>query len=390
MYTRSLQLPAQSFFLLGPRGTGKSTWVRQQVPQALEIDLLRTHEFLRLQQDPGLLRSRVLGAEPGSWIFIDEIQKLPELLDEVHSLLSLPNASYRFVLTGSSARKLKRAGANLLAGRALTRKMSPLLWDECGGDYDLDRQLALGCLPRIVATRQSPEAWDLLEAYVATYLQEEIQQEAAVKNLSSFSRFLTVAALMHGQRVNVASMARDCGVARPTVQGYFQVLTDTLLGSLLPAWQGKVRVKEVGHPKFYYFDNGVVRTLLNRHRDVPSDSERGTLFEGHVLHQLRGFTETRQLAGEWHYWASAAGQEIDFVWVRGKRAVGFEVKASTRWRSEYSDSLKLAVLEGKLESAWGVYLGQEVLQDGPVRILPVGDFLKLLCEGKILAEKSGV
>lgn len=381
MYTRSLKAVQKSFFLFGPRGTGKSTWVKQHYPNAVFFDLLKTQVFLRFQQDPTLFRKEVDALPKNSWIVIDEIQKLPILLDDVHSLIE--ESQLKFILTGSSARKLKHQGANLLAGRAITKQFFPLTIEELGDDFNLEEALKFGTLPAVVSEKTELGKIEFLEAYTLTYLKEEIQQEAVVKNLSSFSRFLTVAALSNGQKMNISNLSRDAGVARPTAQGYFQVLVDTLIGTLLPAWSLKLRVKEVDHPKFYFFDPGSVRSILNRLRDPLESIERGTLLETYLLNEMKAHISSRSLGGEFYYWGIHGGMEADFIWVRGKTAIGFEIKASPRWRSEYSDALNTLRREGKIQMGFGIYLGTEILRDETIEVLPLKDFMVLLNGNKV-------
>ena len=257
MFTRLFHLPDHSFFLFGPRGTGKTTWLRHVLPDALWFDLLRTQTFLALTRQPESFRLQIEARPKGNWIVVDEVQRLPSLLNEVHALIAERGQAYRFALSGSSARKLKRLDVNLLAGRVINRQFFPLTAAELNYEFDLDRILRFGLLPQIHA--EPGFAVDVLEAYVANYIREEIQQEAVVRNLDSFSRFLEVAALMNGQIANVSGLARDCAVARPTVQGFFAALIDTLIGFWLPAWRKRAKVKEVASPKFYLFDPGVVR-----------------------------------------------------------------------------------------------------------------------------------
>ena len=257
MFTRLLQLPERSFFLFGPRGTGKTTWLRQVLPNALWFDLLRIRTLLELTQQPDTLRQQVEALPRGSWVVVDEVQRLPSLLNEVHALIADHGRAYRFALSGSSSRKLKRMDVNLLAGRAINRQFFPLTAAELNFDFEVESVLRFGLLPQI---RSDPDfAVDALEAYVSNYLREEIQQEALVRRLDSFARFLQVASLMNGQTANVAGIARDAAVARPTVQGYFETLIDTLIAFWLPAWQSRAKVKEVASPKFYLFDPGVAR-----------------------------------------------------------------------------------------------------------------------------------
>jgi predicted AAA+ superfamily ATPase len=215
-------------------------------------------------------------------------------------------------------------------------------------------------------------------------VQEEIQQEAAVKNLDSFVRFLEVAGIMNGQAVNVARIARDTAVARPTVQGYFQVLVDTLLGSWLPAWQPRAKVKESGHPKFYFFDPGVVRGVCGRLGEPLRDDERGWLLETVVLHELRSWIEFGNTGGQLFHWRTPSGTEVDFVWTRGDHAVGVEVKASARWKPEFARPLRELHEARVLSACFAVYGGRERLQDGPVSVLPLREFMRELAGGLVL------
>ncbi|MEK6557515.1 MAG: AAA family ATPase, partial [Candidatus Margulisiibacteriota bacterium] len=284
MFIRSLALPQTSFFLFGPRSTGKTTWLKQQLPKAKWFDLLDSSIYLGLLRNPSQLRMEIEALPENSWVVIDEVQKLPLLLNEVHKLIADHGSKYLFALSGSSARKLKRLDVNLLAGRVINRNFFPLTGSEMRFRFNVDSLFAFGNLPRVVS--EPTLAVDILEAYVTNYLKEEIQQEALVKDLGSFSRFLEVATLCNAQVVNVANIARDAGVARPTVQRYFDVLSATLIGSFLPAWRPRVKVKEVLHPKFYFFDSGVVRAIQGTLRDCLEKAEKGSLFETMIFHEL--------------------------------------------------------------------------------------------------------
>ncbi|MBI4602688.1 MAG: ATP-binding protein [Planctomycetes bacterium] len=379
MYTRAYKLPGHSFFLFGPRGTGKTTWLKTVLGDAAWYDLLRTHTVLELMRQPELFRKQVEALPSGKWVVIDEVQRLPAILNEVHAIMADLKGRHRFALSGSSARKLKRLDTNLLAGRAINRHFFPLTGAELGYDFEVDHVLRFGVLPKVQA---EPEyALDSLEAYVANYISQEIQQEALVKSLESFTRFLEVAALMNGQVVNVSGLARDAAVARPTVQRYFDTLVDTLIGVWLPAWRRRAKVKEVAHPKFYFFDPGVVRALGNRSREPLEPSERGFLLETLVLHELRAWMSIHNTGGKLCYWRTPAGRELDFVWQRGGKAVGIEIKASTEWRPEYSAVLKELLETHVVTSGYGVYLGAQPLRDGPVDVAPLKDFMKLLSTG---------
>jgi predicted AAA+ superfamily ATPase len=382
MYTRRLQLPDRSFFLLGPRGTGKTTWLRSVLPGGLWFDLLRTSTFLDLSQQPDRFRQQVEAQRRGSWVIVDEVQRLPTLLNEVHALLAERGRAYRFALSGSSARKLKRLDVNLLAGRAINRQCLPLTASELDFDFDVDDVLRFGLLPQV---RTDPAyAVDVLDAYVSNYLREEIQQEALVRRLDSFARFLQVAALLNGQVSNLAGVARDAAVARPTVQGYFETLIDTLIGFWLPAWQRRAKVKEVASPKFYLFDPGVARALAGRLREPIDGLERGFLLETWILHELRATIAYEGVGGDLRYWRTPSGSEVDFIWTRATRAVGIEVKAAGRWRREFAAPLKSLIEDGIVQAGFGVYTGTAELKDGPIRVLPLKTFLKALASGTVL------
>lgn len=382
MYTRLLPLPHHSFFLFGPRGTGKTTWLKTTFKNAKWFDLLRSNELLNLMRRPDRLRLEVEALDKGSWIIIDEIQKFPQLLNEIHSLIADHGDKYRFALSGSSARKLKRLDANLLAGRVINRKFFPLTGAELNYHFELDNLLRYGTLPKVCADPEN--RIDILEAYVSNYIKEEIQQEALVQNLASFSRFLEVAAIMNGQMVNISNIARDAAVARPTVQRYFDTLVDTLIGCWLLAWRPRAKVKEMSHPKFYFFDTGVVRAIQNRLREPLESAERGHLLETLVLHELRAWINISGCGGEVFYWRTPSQSEIDFVWTRGKKSVGIEVKASSTWKKEYGGTLNQLFLEKRLQRCFGVYSGDIRLKDHAVHVMPVKEFMKALAEGKVL------
>jgi predicted AAA+ superfamily ATPase len=254
--------------------------------------------------------------------------------------------------------------------------MFPLVARELGSDFSLDAVLRFGSLPGIYSDARYRV--EKLRAYVHTYLRQEIQQEALVKDLGSFHRFLRIAALMHGQVVNQAAISRDAAVARTTVQRFFETLADTLVGCLVPAWQPKAKVREYGKPKFYSFDPGVVRAIRDVADEPLAESESGPLLEGFLLHELRAAVSYRQLGGEIFYWSTPGSKEIDFIWVKGTKRVGVEVKSSRTWRATYAKTLNEFLDEGKLTRGFVVYRGRERYRSGAVDGLPVDDFLSLL------------
>ena len=379
--------PTRSFLLLGPRGTGKTTWLRAQLPNAHWYNLLLDREQLRLMRDPQLFRQEIEALPSGSWVVVDEVQKLPSLMNEIHDALASAPRRWRFALTGSSARRLRRDDVNLLAGRVVLRRMLPLTVAELGKAPGADDLLRFGMLPLVRSARAAAERVDLLEAYVETYLAQEIRAEALVRSLEAFTRFLEIAALANAQVTNTAALARDAAVARPTIQGYFEVLNDTLLGHWLPAWRPRAKVKEVQHPKFFLFDPGVVRALTRRLREPLEAAERGMLLETLVFHELRAQIAYSDCGGDLSYYRTPSGTEIDFVWTRASHAVGIEVKASERWRPEFNRALVELQASGVIAAAWGVYLGDQPLQAGPVRVLPLAMFLDELAAGRVLVAR---
>ncbi len=383
MYSRLLQRPSKSFFLLGPRGTGKSVWLDQVLADAeLKINLLKASEYLRYKQDPSLLAQEVAALNKDAWIIIDEVQKLPELLDEVHALLFESRHGYKFALSGSSARKLKQSQANMLAGRALSRRMFPLSLLETKADFSLDQSLRHGRLPMAVTADSEQDGIEFLDAYVEMYLREEIQQEVLVRNLDSFYRFLSIAALANGQMLNISNIARDVGVARSTVQGYFGILEDTLLGWYLPAFRNKAKIKEVAHPKFYLFDCGVQRALAGLHRDKPSAAEQGVLFETYILNEFRALNAWQGHGARFFYWRTPSGNEVDLIWQRGKQATGFEIKSSVRWKPEFNKGLQVLMESGDISSAFGIYRGDRRMKTGEVTVLPYKEAIQMAYKGE--------
>jgi predicted AAA+ superfamily ATPase len=340
---RLYRLPESSFFLFGLRGVGKSTWIRSQLPDALRFDLLDETLYQQLLADPAPFAAELRTPPPGSWVIVDEIQRLPGLLNEVHRFIE--ERRLRFALLGSSARKLRAAGVNLLAGRALWREMFPLTPEELGGQLDLERTLQIGALPLVLA---SPQPQETLRAYVQLYLREEVKGEALVRNLPGFARFLPVAALCHGQTINIAGLARDAGVARTTVEGYIQILEDTLLARRLPAHTARLRVRERKHPKLYWVDPGVARAAKTAHGPLIPE-ERGALLEGFIHTLLVTYMAERDLAQELTYWSPAGSRqtEVDFLLSRNTEHCALEIKAATRVQSQHLAGLRaIAPLPG--------------------------------------------
>lgn len=367
--------PEESFFLFGLRGVGKSTLVRKEFAEAQRFDLLDEGLYQQLLVDPAQFAGELRRLDPGSWAVVDEIQRLPGLLNEVHR--SIEERGLRFALLGSSARKLRAAGVNLLGGRALWREMFPLTPEELGDDFDLDHALEIGSLPLVLASASPPET---LRSYVQLYLREEIKGEALVRNLPGFARFLPVAGLFHGQILNVAGMARDAGVARTTVEGYLGVLEDTLLARRLPAYEARLRVRERKHPKLYWVDSGVARAARGAHGPVAAE-EAGHLLEGWVHTLLRTYMAERGLADEIAYWSPVGSKrlEVDFLLRRGDELCALEVKNARRTNSQDLSGLRAIGELPQIRRRVLIHRGERPTrtEDG-IDVWPVGTFLEAL------------
>ena len=382
MYTRLLPTPTGSILLFGPRGTGKSTWIRDRLPDAATYDLLDTGEALRLSKDPHALYRELAVLPAGEWAVVDEVQKVPELLDEVHRLIE--SHGLRFVLSGSSARKLRRGGVNLLAGRAVTRSMFPLVSAELSFEFEPERVLRFGMLPMAVTT-DAPQ--DYLRAYAETYLVQEIQAEALTRNLGAFARFLEIAARHNGQVINATGISRDAGISRRTVQSHFEILIDTLIGFRLPAWKLTSAIKQVRQSKFYLFDTGVARALTGRLSYPPTPEERGPLAETFVLSELRAYLGYAATDYRLCFWRSYDGVEVDVLCETVAGFVAIEIKASSRWEKKFNRGLHRVrdALGRDRTRCYGVYFGERAALWDDVLVLPLVDFLKRLWAGEILA-----
>lgn len=372
-------MPEDSAFLFGPRGTGKSTWLAEVLPHAVTYDLLDTALALRLAREPSLLAAQLAAIDRRRWVVIDEIQKVPGLLDEVHR--QIESKGRRFLLSGSSARKIRRGGANLLAGRAVQAEMFPLVSAEVGAVPALTR-LAYGMLPRAYAAAK-PQRF--LQAYVVTYLKEEVQSEALTRNIGGFARFLEVAAIHNAQVTNMSNIARDAQVARQTVQGYFDVLVDTLVGSWLHAWKLKRATKLVAHPKFYFFDAGVARALSGRVAYPPTSEEMGSILETYLLHEIRAFLSYTERPYPLFFFRTPDGVEIDLLFESAGGMIALEIKASRTWRGEFNKGFRRIQAELDSVRCIGVYTGDRRLQHDGVAVYPYGEFLEAMWSEKLFA-----
>jgi uncharacterized protein len=383
MFTRSLRLPAagtETFFLWGPRQTGKTTLLRQAYPDAVWLDLLKADEFRRYLDRPELLRQE-LAARPARQVVIDEIQKVPHLLDEVHWLIE--NTATCFALCGSSARKIKRGAANLLGGRAIRYELFGLTAHEIGRDFDLVRMLNHGYLPRIYTSERAAR---LLGAYVADYLKEEIAAEGLVRNLPAFSRFLDVAALSDADLVNFSNIARDCGVSSHTVKSYFEILEDTLLGRWLPAYTKRPKRRVIAAPKFFFSDVGVVNQLCRRGTIQPGGELFGKAFENWVFHELLAAGARNEHDIQLSYWRLASGIEVDFI--VGAMQVAIEVKATARVTGDDLRGLRQLVVDHpRVGRRLVVCLEpkRRRIDDG-IEILPATELIAELASGELFGD----
>ena len=370
-----IRLPSgKSCFLWGPRKAGKSYWIRHHLKPAKVIDLLQTDVFAEYASRPSLLRERF--AEGKGLIVIDEVQKVPQLLDEVHWMIEERGA--QFLLTGSSARKLRKGHANLLGGRAWRRVMLPLSYIEVSG-FNLEEALISGMLPPHFLAEHPLEE---LRAYVADYLKEEIAAEALAQNIPSFSEFLRVAALTSSELIHYTNIARETGVSQRTVRSYFDILEDTFLGFRVKPWTRSKNRRMILTEKFYFFDVGIAG-YLGRRRPIPGSRDFGKAFEHFILMEIRAYQAYVNPEMPIHYWRTSSGQEVDFL--LGDREVAVEIKSGK-------------VHEGDL---WGLHA---LLEDGPVKrailvsmekeprriagkieVLPWQDFLERLWSGRILS-----
>ena len=372
-HTRFLTPPTDSFFLFGPRGTGKTTWARQQLPDALVINLLEPETAREMASKPERLRELVLGNPDRRDIVIDEVQRVPDLLHVVHALIESEHTA-RFVLTGSSARKLRRGGVNLLGGRAAVRTMHPFMAAELPG-FDLHRALNFGMVPLITSSR-SPR--DTLAAYASLYLEQEVKAEGLVRQVGSFARFLEVVSFSHGGVLTLTNVARDASVNRKTVEGFVDVLEDLLVSFKVPVFTKRARRATAVHPKFYFFDAGVFRSLRpGGPLDQPSEID-GAALEGLVAQQLRAWIAYTPDDHELFYWRTRSGVEVDFVVYGTKHFAAIEVKNSDRVRPADLRGLRAFREDYPECKPMLLYRGTDKLDLDGIRCWPVEQFLREL------------
>ncbi|MBR5778137.1 MAG: ATP-binding protein [Bacteroidales bacterium] len=364
-----------SVFFFGARQTGKTTLLKQLFPNVRYYDLLKSDEYERLSRRPHLFREELQDCPEGELIIVDEIQKLPGLLNEVHWLMT--NCNLKFILTGSSARKLRRGGFNLLGGRALVNNLYPLVSSELE-DFDLDRAINNGMIPRHYLVENASKR---ISGYVGLYLKTEIVEEALVRNLSSFNRFLEVAALTSGEMLVYTNVANDCGVSSATVKSYFDILIDTLFGYVVPAYTKVVKRKLIQAPKFYLFDVGVTNFLLHRNNLKQGSPEYGHAFEQFVVLEIWAYLGYHGLENSISYWRTASGVEIDVV--LGDAKVGLEIKSSTEVNSKHLKGLKSFGEDYPEARLIVVSLDKNRRRSDNIEIIPIREFLDDLWNDRI-------
>lgn len=366
----------QSYFLFGPRGTGKSTWLQNRYHEALYIDLLKPDVFREFSARPERL-SYLIEGQSWTTVIVDEVQKVPQILSVVHQLIQ-KGKGLKFILTGSSARKLKRTGVDLLGGRAVLKTMHPFMAGELGSEFSLNRALSEGMLP-VVYRAEDPA--DVLRTYASLYLREEVQMEGLTRNVGNFARFLESVSFSHGSVLNTSEISRECQVSRKTVEGYIEILEDLLLAFRLPVFSKRAKRHIVQHPKFYYFDAGVFRSLRpSGYLDVPEEID-GAALEGLVAQHLRAFCAYDNSGYQMYFWRTKSGAEVDFVFYGPEGIIAFEVKRTAKIRNSDLTGLKAFKEDYPDARLFLIYGGKEYLKIGDVHYVPCADWLLKLKPG---------
>jgi predicted AAA+ superfamily ATPase len=367
MYPRIFHLDSttQSFFIFGPRGTGKTSWLKTAYPNALYFDLLHSQTYTEFLGNPNLLESRI----PSSydhWVIIDEIQKIPALLNEVHRLIE--SKKIKFILTGSSARALRKKGVNLLAGRALTSHMHPLLAEEIGDAFDLNRALMTGLLPMAY---QSSQYKRYLSAYVETYLKEEVLQEALTRNINLFARFLAAASFSQGGVLSYTEIAREIGTTRQTVTNFFDILDDLLISIRLPVFSKRAKRSVIAQNKFYYFDVGIYLALRPKGPLDIAEELQGPGLETLFLQHLRAINDYYYLGYEIFFWRTQSQLEVDFILYGDNGLLAFEIKNNARLTHKDFKGLKAFKSDYPMARCYMVYMGDREYFEDDIQIIPM-------------------
>lgn len=371
---RYFRVPDGSFFLFGPRGTGKSTFLKQKFLECLFVDLLDPETMRSLRAFPERLIELVRGSPHCRMVVIDEVQRAVELLPVIHKLME-EGADHRYVLTGSSARKLKRSGVDLLAGRAILKTMHPFIAAELGPQFDLDKALTLGLLPLVLGSRDPA---DTLRSYVALYVREEVQMEGLIRNIGGFSRFLEAISFSHASVLNMSNVARECQIERKVVEGYVQVLEDILLSFRVPVFVKRAKRQLSAHSKFYYLDAGVYRSLRPKGTLDQPQEIGGLALEGLVAQHLRAWIAYTDKDYSLHFWRTRSGVEVDFVVYGEDGILALEVKNSARVDSRDCSGLRAFQEDYPESQAVLLYRGKHVLVKDKVLCVPCERFLLTL------------
>lgn len=370
-----------SVFLFGARQTGKTTLLLNQFPDSRFYDMLETDTYERMRRNPSLLRQELDDAKPGEVVIIDEIQLIPELLNEVHWLIT--RKQIHFILSGSSARKLKRRGVNSLGGRAMRNVLYPLVSAEVP-DFDIVRACNSGMLPNHYLAPNETVLHKRLQAYVSVYLKEEITSEALTRRLASFNRFMEAAALTDGEIVNYSNIAQDCGIDAKTVKEYFSILQDTLIGFMVPPFSMVVKRRVTKMPKFYYFDVSLPNYLLHRKQMRPGSDDFGHAFEHLMMQELTAYMGYHFIENALSYWHTYSGHEVDAV--LGNAKVAIEFKSSTEVQSRHLHGLKAFIEEHPSCRAIIVSLDVAPRVLNGVEVMPASYFLKELWNNEIFSD----
>ena len=370
-FKRFFDAPVDSFFIFGPRGTGKSTWLKKTFPDAYFIDLLDNSTFRNHVAHPERIKQIVTANPQIKRYIIDEVQKVPAMLDSIHSLIE-EHKSHQFILTGSSTRKLRRGGVNLLAGRALLTRFHPFIASEMGADFSLDAALRNGLIPLIVSASEPDKT---LATYISLYLKEEVKEEALVRDIGTFARFLEVISFSHGSVLNLSNIARDCQVSRKIVENYLSILEDLLLGYKLPVFTKRARRAMTAQPKFYLFDAGVYNYLRPKGPIDSPDEIGGMALEGLVLQHLKSWCDYSDGNVNCYFWRSRGGSEVDIVIYGNHHFYALEVKNAKQIHPKTLRSLKVFQDDYPEANTILLYRGTEKLLVDGISCWPVYNFL---------------
>lgn len=374
---RFLKIPNNSFFLFGPRGTGKTTWLNNEIKNSLLIDLLQPDQFRAFTAKPERLKELVYGNPDKKVIIVDEVQKAPELLNVVHSIIE-EKKGCQFVLTGSSARKLKRSGVDLLAGRVLNMTLHPFIAAELGEKFDFEKALKQGLVP-LITMANDPEK--VLNSYVALYMREEVQMEGLVRNIGGFSRFLEVVSFSHSSVLNISNVSRECEIERKVVESYIGILEELLLAYRIRVFTKRAMRATIHHPKFYYFDAGIFRSLRPKGILDRSEEIDGAALEGLIAQHLTAWNAYGGGQNNIYYWRTRSGAEVDLIVYGPEVFWAIEVKNTARIRNEDLRSLKSFKEEYPEAKLYFLYRGEEKVLIKDILCLPCVEFLNKLKPG---------